>query len=100
MHFRDSQQRKVSCVHDRSSQTFREKSRNRYANEKKEKEHELQDNENDIMKVMNDHYEFLRSSRDHGSYVVKFQNPESHRIKNFRFEFEDNYEKLKTLWEE
>jgi len=99
MHFRDSHKRNVSCTHDRSSQTFRERSRKRYADEKKEREHELHDNQNDILKAMNDHFEHLRTNRDHGQYVVKFRNPENHRIRNFRFEYEDNYEKLKNIWE-
>lgn len=99
MNFRNSHQRNVNSIHDRSSQTFRETSRSRYAHEKKEREHELHDNKNNILKVMNDHYEYLRANRDHGAYVVKFRNPESRKVKNFRFEFEDNYEKLRNIWE-
>ncbi len=94
MHFRDSHKRNVSCTHDRSSQTFRERSRKRYADEKKEREHELHDNQNDILKAMNDHYEHLRTNRDHGQYVVKFRNPR--KIIVFvilDLNNEDNYEK-------
>lgn len=99
MHFRNSSQRQVNGIHDRSSQTFREKSRKRYADEKKEKEHELHENQANILKAMNDHYEYLRTNQDHGTYVVKFRNPDSHGIKNFRFQFEDNYEQLRDIWE-
>ncbi len=77
MHFRDSHKRNVSCTHDRSSQTFRERSRKRYADEKKEREHELHDNQNDILKAMNDHYEHLRTNRDHVSMQL---NSETQKI--------------------
>ncbi len=99
MHF-GSKARNVNCVHSKGRQMFRERARSHYADMKKDMEHELTLNQSNISKCLNDHYEYLRTNQHRGSYMVKFKNPDTNQIKNVKFDYEENYTKLKDTWSE
>jgi len=99
MRFRESHQN-VGTAHDKSKQMTREKARTHYTAEKKEMEHELQTNQEDIMKALNDCYEYSQTTRQKGTYQIEMFNRNNKDKKVFTFLFEENYAKLRNIWEE
>lgn len=91
---------KAACVHDKSKSTFRENAKQHVTEEKKQMEHEFITVEKEIMKALNDKYEFSETRLAHEIYEVIFFNRVNKDKKSFRIEFGENYNKLKELWEE
>ncbi len=85
-------------MHDKSSGMVREKARERFMGEKKEMEHELTHHKTEIMKLMNDDYSYMETSKYRGQYVVKFQHPDTHRMQKLTFHYEPNLKQLETMW--
>ena len=66
---------------------------------RKEMEHEFESTEQEILKAMNERYEFGEMKREHNRYILEFFNRNTKDKKNFTIAFEENYVKLKHLWE-
>lgn len=86
-------------MHDKSSGMIRERSRDRFVEEKKEMEHELSHHKEAISKLLNDRYTVLGVAKYRGQHVVKFQHPTSHRVEKLTFNFEPNYNALENMWQ-
>ena len=98
MRFRN-ESKNDGCAHNKSAQTYRESAKSNYSSEKKEIEHELHTNETDILKAINNQFEHSNTERTSNHYVIEFFNRNTKNKKNFNFAYEENYEKLKHLWE-
>lgn len=99
MRFR-TEKKNNGLAHNKSAQTFRENARTHYSSEKKEMAHELHTNEVDILKALNDRYEYGDTQQLKNGYVIEFFNRDNKTKKHFEFQFEENYIKLKALWED
>jgi len=99
MRFRN-EKKNTGLSHSKTAQTFREKARSHYSSEKKEMEHEFHTNEIDILKALNDRFEHADTHLHKNNYVVEFFNRNNRNTKQFTFQFEENYIKLKHLWED
>jgi predicted nucleic acid-binding Zn-ribbon protein len=88
-----------SSFHLKSKNTLREKAKKHYTEERKEMEHEFESTEQEILKAMNERYEFGEMKREHNRYILEFFNRNTKDKKNFTIAFEENYVKLKHLWE-
>jgi len=86
-------------MHDKSRGMLRERSKDRFMEEKKEMEHELSHHREVIRKLMNDRYTVTGTSRYRGQFVVKFQHPETHKMERITFHYEPNYNQLEELWQ-
>lgn len=84
-------------MHDKSRGMIRERSRDRFMEEKKDMEHELAHHRESIIKLMNEHYDVIDTRRQRGNYIVKFQHPDSHRMERLVFHYEPNYRELEPL---
>lgn len=89
-----------SRMHDRSSGMVRESARERFMGERKEMEHELSHHKTEIVKLLNDEYTYLETTRYRGQYVVKFQHPDTHRMQKLTFHYEPNLKQLESMWNE
>lgn len=87
-------------MHDKSRGMIREKSRDRFMEERKEMEHELSHHRDAITKLINDRYTVTGTTEYRGQFVVKFQHPESHKMEKLTFHYEPNFKELETLWNE
>ena len=83
-------------MHDKARGMLREKSKDRYLHEKKEMEHELQQNRETIEKALNENYHFVKETTSHHSKVVHFT--DDNKVIKVRFDYEDNFVKLHELW--
>lgn len=88
-----------SGYHMRCKNTLREKAKEHYTEERKEMEHELESTEQGILKAMNERFEFGQMRREHHRYILEFFNRKTKDKKIFTIAFEENYVKLKDLWE-
>ncbi len=88
-----------SGFHLKTKNTLREKAKKHYTEERKEMEHEFESTEQEILKAMNERYEFGEMKREHNRYILEFFNRNTKDKKNFTIAFEENYVKLKHLWE-
>lgn len=88
-----------SNYHMRCKNTLREKAKEHYTEERKDMEHELESTEQGILKAMNERYEFGEMKREHHRYILEFFNRNTKDKKTFTIAFEENYVKLKHLWE-
>lgn len=98
MRFR-TEKKNSGLAHNKSVQTFTENARTHYSSEKKEMGHELHTNETDILKAINDRFEYGDTQKDKSGYVIEFFNRSNKAKKLFHFQYEENYIKLKHLWE-
>lgn len=89
---------KRHIVHSKTGETLREKSKERYLNEKKQFEHELSHNKELIAKALNDGYRYTKTEDDHFCQVVYLKN-DNQKTKKITFDFPENYNELKSLWE-
>lgn len=87
-------------LHDKARGMVKERSRDNFLREKKEMEHELNTTHDEIMKAMNDRYEYDMTKEKHGTREVTFFNRLNNHKKRFTIEFEENYNKLRNLWED
>lgn len=85
-------------MHDRSRGMIKETSRDRFMDEKKEMEHELSQNKDTLLKLLNEHYTYKTTSKHRGQFVVKFQHPDTHKMQRINFHFEPNLKTLENLW--
>lgn len=88
-----------SSYHLKCKNTLREKAKKHYTEERKEMEHEFETTEQEILKAMNEKYEFGEMKREHHRYIVEFFNRNTKDKKTFTLAYEENYVKLKHLWE-
>lgn len=94
-----SQKNHNTCkMHDKSRGMVKEASRDRFMEEKKEMEHELAHNKTMVTKLMNENFIYESTSKRRGGYVVKFQNPETHKLEKLTFQYEPNLKSLETEW--
>jgi len=89
-----------SRMHDKSRGMLRESARERFMGERKEMEHELSHHKTEIVKLLNDEYTYLETTRYRGQYVVKFQHPDTHRMQKLTFHYEPNLKQLENMWNE
>ena len=87
-----------SRMHDKSRGMIRESARERFMGERKEMEHELSHHKTEIVKLLNDEYTYLETTRYRGQYVVKFQHPDTHRMQKLTFLYENNLKQLENMW--
>ena len=85
-------------MHDKSRNTIRETTKDRFMTEKKDMEHEYTHNKTQVAKLLNDNFKYESTSKRRGGYVVKFQNPETHKLEKLTFEFESNLKHLEDTW--
>lgn len=85
--------------HLKSKNTLREKAKKHYTEERREMEHEFDSTEQGILKAMNERYEFGEMKREHHRYILEFFNRNTKDKKTFIIAYEENYVKLKSLWE-
>lgn len=88
-----------SSFHLKTKNTLREKAKKHYTEERKEMEHEFEQTEQGILKAMNERYEFGEVRREHHRYILEFFNRNTKDKKTFTIAYEENYVKLKSLWE-
>ncbi|MBN2259142.1 MAG: hypothetical protein JW702_01205 [Clostridiales bacterium] len=99
MPFRNRLQ-KESSTHDRREHaTFRESSRRKLIEERKEMEHEFNRIEKEIRQAISDGYVFSDSKVRHNMNDVMFVNKNNKHRKRWSIEYRENYCKLKKIWE-
>lgn len=86
-------------MHDKGKATLRESSKERFADEKKEMEHELSKNRTVLTKLLNEHYTYKTTSKQRGQFIVKFQHPTTHKMEKLNFQFEPNLKSLENRWQ-
>lgn len=84
--------------HDRGRSTLRERARKHFLKERKETEHELQQNKTHILKLLNDGYRFESVTRSENQYDVHFTHPRTSDRRDCIFHFESNFNNLEPLW--
>lgn len=85
-------------MHDKARGMVKETSRIRFMEEQKDREHELTHHRTEIHKLLNEHYQYLTTERRKNGYMVKFQNPETHKMQKLMFQFETNLRELEEEW--
>lgn len=88
----------TSRMHDRSRGMVRERARERFMEERKEMEHELNHHRDAIRKLLNEDFHYMSTSRYRRQYVVKFQHPDTHKMERVIFHYEPNLKELERLW--
>lgn len=86
-------------MHDKAKGMIKESSKIRFMEEVKEREHELEHHRTQIHKLMNEHYEYLSTERRKTGYMVRFQNPDTHKLEKITFQYETNLKALENEWE-
>lgn len=84
--------------HDRGRSTLRERARKHFLKEKKEMEHELQQNRALVTQLLNEGYRFNKVDQEEHQYGVYFTNPETSKEQACHFQFENNFHTLESLW--
>ena len=77
---------------------YRESAKERYGQEKKELGAELHDNKLTIEKLFNDKFEYYDEVIEHSSHHVVFKKSQADSFKEVVFNFEENYNHLKSMW--
>lgn len=86
-------------MHDKSRGMVKEQARARFMEEQKDKQHELNHHKTEIHKLMNEHFQYQSTSRRKNGYVVKFQNPDTHKTEKITFHYETNLKELENEWQ-
>lgn len=89
----------IGKSHYKDNKLYRETSRKRYEEEKKEMEKELHENRTELEKILNEHYEYFDERMEHNYNMVRFKASGKDSFKELKFEFEENYMHLKEMWE-
>ena len=85
--------------HDRGRSTLRERARKHFLQEKKELEHELQQNKAFVTHLIREGYQFEKAEQAEHHYEVCFIHPQTSEQKACNFEFESNYRALASIWQ-
>ena len=92
-------QRTEKNTHDRGRSTLRERARKHFLQEKKDMEHEFQQNKALLNKWINDGFNFENVAREENKYIVHFVNPKTSDERDCLFNFESNYAQLENIWQ-
>lgn len=84
--------------HDRGRSTLRERARSHFLKEKKDMVHELEQNRDQIKKLLNEGFVFDSQAQAENLYQVFFVHPKTSEKKECIFNFETNFKCLESSW--